>query len=122
MAEGAVTIIGCGPGSAAYVTGAARAAAADADVLIGSPRLLDLFPRGPARRVESRGDVEAVLREIDAAPSARVVVLVSGDVGLSSLAGPLLRRNLLVYGLGGVVVPFIGIKLIDLGVSALGLA
>jgi K+-transporting ATPase ATPase B chain len=29
-------------------------------------------------------------------------------------ASALLRRNLLVYGLGGIVVPFIGIKLIDL--------
>lgn len=37
-------------------------------------------------------------------------------------AGPLLRRNLLVYGLGGLVAPFIGIKLIDLAVSGLGLA
>jgi len=37
-------------------------------------------------------------------------------------AGPLLRRNLLVYGLGGVVVPFIGIKVIDLAVNAVGLA
>jgi K+-transporting ATPase ATPase B chain len=37
-------------------------------------------------------------------------------------AGKLLQRNLLVYGLGGIVAPFIGIKLIDLGVSALGLA
>ncbi|MGZ8516713.1 MAG: potassium-transporting ATPase subunit KdpB, partial [Chitinophagaceae bacterium] len=32
-------------------------------------------------------------------------------------ASALLRRNLLVYGLGGVIVPFIGIKLIDLFVS-----
>ena len=31
----------------------------------------------------------------------------------------LLRRNLLVYGLGGLVVPFVGIKAIDLVVSAL---
>jgi K+-transporting ATPase ATPase B chain len=29
-------------------------------------------------------------------------------------ASALLRRNLLIYGLGGVVVPFIGIKVIDL--------
>jgi K+-transporting ATPase ATPase B chain len=29
-------------------------------------------------------------------------------------AGALLRRNLLWYGLGGVIAPFIGIKLIDL--------
>ncbi len=34
-------------------------------------------------------------------------------------ASALLRRNLLIYGLGGVIVPFIGIKLIDLGVSLL---
>ena len=35
-------------------------------------------------------------------------------------AAQLLRRNLLIYGAGGVVVPFIGIKLIDILVSALG--
>lgn len=29
-------------------------------------------------------------------------------------ASALLRRNLLIYGVGGVVVPFVGIKLIDL--------
>ncbi len=37
-------------------------------------------------------------------------------------AGPLLARNLAVYGLGGLVAPFIGIKLIDLVVGGLGLA
>jgi K+-transporting ATPase ATPase B chain len=37
-------------------------------------------------------------------------------------AASLLRRNLLVYGLGGVIVPFAGIKLIDLALAALGLA
>jgi K+-transporting ATPase ATPase B chain len=34
----------------------------------------------------------------------------------------LLRRNLFIYGLGGLIVPFIGIKAIDLIVAALGLA
>ena len=37
-------------------------------------------------------------------------------------AAALLRRNLLVYGLGGLIVPFVGIKLIDLAVAALRLA
>ncbi len=37
-------------------------------------------------------------------------------------AETLLKRNLLVYGLGGLAVPFVGIKLIDLAVAALGLA
>jgi K+-transporting ATPase ATPase B chain len=37
-------------------------------------------------------------------------------------AAELLTRNLLIYGLGGILVPFIGIKLIDVIVSTLGLA
>jgi potassium-transporting ATPase ATP-binding subunit len=37
-------------------------------------------------------------------------------------AASILRRNLLVYGLGGIIVPFIGIKLIDLVVGAIHLA
>jgi K+-transporting ATPase ATPase B chain len=36
-------------------------------------------------------------------------------------AGPLLQRNLLIYGLGGIVIPFAGIKAIDLVVNALHL-
>jgi K+-transporting ATPase ATPase B chain len=34
----------------------------------------------------------------------------------------MLRRNLLIYGLGGIIAPFVGIKLIDLLVSALGVS
>ena len=37
-------------------------------------------------------------------------------------AGALLQRNLLIYGLGGVIVPFFGIKLIDLLITAIHLA
>jgi K+-transporting ATPase ATPase B chain len=36
-------------------------------------------------------------------------------------AGPLLQRNLLVYGIGGIIIPFIGIKALDLLVTALHL-
>ncbi|MDI2595168.1 potassium-transporting ATPase subunit KdpB [Pseudomonas sp. N3-W] len=36
-------------------------------------------------------------------------------------AALLLRRNLLIYGLGGVIVPFIGIKLIDMALTVVGL-
>ena len=35
-------------------------------------------------------------------------------------AGPLLRRNLLIYGLGGIIIPFPGIKLIDMVLAAAG--
>ena len=37
-------------------------------------------------------------------------------------AAALLRRNLLVYGMGGIIIPFIGIKLIDIVITSIGLA
>ena len=37
-------------------------------------------------------------------------------------AGPLLRRNLAIYGLGGLLAPFVGIKIIDVAVAGLHLA
>jgi K+-transporting ATPase ATPase B chain len=35
-------------------------------------------------------------------------------------AGVLLRNNLLIYGVGGLIVPFVGIKLIDIVLTTLG--
>ncbi|MBB3594173.1 K+-transporting ATPase ATPase B chain [Rhizobium sp. BK529] len=37
-------------------------------------------------------------------------------------AGALLSRNLLIYGLGGIIVPFVGIKAIDIAITTVGLA
>jgi K+-transporting ATPase ATPase B chain len=37
-------------------------------------------------------------------------------------ASSLLQRNLLIYGLGGIIAPFIGIKIVDLIITGLGLA
>jgi K+-transporting ATPase ATPase B chain len=37
-------------------------------------------------------------------------------------AAVVLRRNLLLYGFGGIVIPFVGIKMIDVIVTMLGLA
>ncbi|HMS42540.1 MAG TPA: hypothetical protein PKE69_20090, partial [Pyrinomonadaceae bacterium] len=37
-------------------------------------------------------------------------------------ASSLLQRNLLIYGLGGLIAPFVGIKIIDLIITTLGLA
>jgi K+-transporting ATPase ATPase B chain len=36
-------------------------------------------------------------------------------------AAALLQRNMLIYGLGGIVAPFLGIKLIDMAISAMHL-
>jgi K+-transporting ATPase ATPase B chain len=35
-------------------------------------------------------------------------------------AADLLRRNILIYGVGGVIVPFVGIKLLDVLLSGIG--
>ncbi len=37
-------------------------------------------------------------------------------------AAKILQRNLLIYGVGGVIIPFVGIKAIDLVVAAMHLA
>ncbi len=37
-------------------------------------------------------------------------------------AAALLQKNLLVYGLGGIIVPFVGIKAIDILITAIHLA
>jgi len=37
-------------------------------------------------------------------------------------AAKILARNLLIYGLGGIILPFIGIKLIDVIITTIGLA
>jgi K+-transporting ATPase ATPase B chain len=37
-------------------------------------------------------------------------------------AAVLLRRNLWIYGVGGIIVPFVGIKLIDMLITRVGMA
>jgi len=51
---------------------------------------------------------------------ALVPLALRGVVYRAAPASELLRRNLLIYGLGGIVAPFVGIKAIDVLVSALG--
>ena len=61
-----MAIIGCGPGAAEYVTEAARRAAAGADVLVGSRRLLDLFPMCCEERIHVDADIPSLLERIEA--------------------------------------------------------
>ena len=37
-------------------------------------------------------------------------------------AAALLRQNLWIYGVGGIIVPFVGIKLIDMLITRVGMA
>ena len=53
---------------------------------------------------------------------ALIPLALKGVAYRPSGAATLLTRNLLIYGAGGLVAPFVGIKIVDLAVSALGLA
>ena len=89
-----ILIVGCGPGAPEYVTPAARQAAQNADALLGSGRLLELFPECACGKVPWQGSTEAMLAELGRlmAQGQRVAVLVSGDPGLFSLAQNVVGR------------------------------
>lgn len=88
-----ITIVGCGPGSTDCMTVEALRVVESAEVLVGARRLLDAFPQVDCERVAVGADIEAALDEIASRrESRRVVVLVTGDPGLCSLAQPVIRR------------------------------
>lgn len=112
-----ITIIGCGPGSAANLTEEAVRCAGEADALIGSQRLLDLFPRFRGEKIVEGVNIEKVIREIEARRgTGNVAVLVSGDPGMCSLARPVIRH----FGAASCrVVP--GISSVQLAFARVGL-
>jgi len=89
-----IRIVGCGPGAEEYVTPAARRAAREADVLLGSARLLALFPECAGQKADLPTDTERALARVAEllGQARRVAVLVSGDPGLFSLAQPIVRH------------------------------
>jgi cobalt-precorrin-7 (C5)-methyltransferase len=92
MKNPSLIIVGCGPGSPDYLTPAARKAIDQAEVLVGAGRLLELFPGHRGEKILVGADIEKVLSEIDSRSGRRIVVLVTGDPGLCSLARPILMR------------------------------
>lgn len=86
-----VKIIGCGPGGAGYLTGMALKAAGSAEVLIGTAKLLALFPVTGIRIELKRIETEKIAQLIAGLDCDKAAVLVSGDTGLYSLASSLRR-------------------------------
>lgn len=81
-----VNIIGIGPGNPELLTGQARQAIADSNILIGDKRMLAAF--GAGKRLFDTiktSEIAAVCQDADAEKDT-VAVLVSGDVGFFSLA------------------------------------
>lgn len=111
-----IAIVGCGPGSIAYLTPAARKVLEGAEVLAASAALHERFPALKARRIVITRHVNTALEEIAAASGERRVVAVSGDPGISSFARLVIER----FGREGCrVLP--GISAVQASFAALGL-
>jgi len=111
-----ITIAGCGPGNADFVVPAVVQAVERAEVLIGSERLLALFPCAAAERIALPPRLERIGDEIARRAGKRIVVLVSGDPGIFSLARPILDR----FGRAACrVIP--GVSALQVAFAAVGL-
>jgi precorrin-6y C5,15-methyltransferase (decarboxylating) CbiE subunit len=107
-----ILVVGCGPGGAGWVTDEARQAVAAAQVLVGAPRLFELFGDHPGLRVPVGADIERTLERLDGlVTQQRVAVLVTGDPGVCSLARRVvarfgLKRCRIIPGISSVQVAF----------------
>lgn len=82
-----ITIVGCGPGAIEYITHAGMERIHDADVLIGSKRLLDTFPDVKTEKILIERNYRSLLKKIILLSRTKnVVILVSGDPGFYSYA------------------------------------
>ena len=112
-----INIVGCGPGSPEHLTFAAKQVIEKARVLVGAPHLLALYAGPDQETIAVRTDIEDVLNEVAKyVETGFVVILVSGDPGLWSLARPVIRR----FGQKNCeVIP--GISSVQLAFARLGL-
>ncbi len=93
MIDRPITIVGCGPGGPDYLTDAARQAVEQAQLLVGASRLLALFPEAKGEQIAVGADIAAALKVMDThIGQTPIVVLVTGDPGLHSLARPVVRH------------------------------
>ena len=117
MKENPIRIVGCGPGSLEYITPLAYKTAHEADVLVGTQRLLDLFPQTAAQHVPVSSPIEGLLDQLEKiSPAKRIVVLVTGDPGLLSLARLVIAR----FGRDACRV-IAGVSSLQVAFAALGL-
>jgi len=111
-----VIIVGCGPGLKAYISPKALYNVKKADILVGSRRLLKLFPGVDAEKIILEKNYSVLINRIaDWSATKQVVVLVSGDPCFFSYT------KLLVKKLGRescIIIP--GISSIQLAFAAVG--
>lgn len=93
MMRATITIVGCGPGSPDYLVPAGCKAIEQAEVLVGTARLLEMFPQSKAQRMVVGGDIPNVLDGMSSHVGKKsIAVLVTGDPGLFSLSKKVIQR------------------------------
>ncbi|MCA1743598.1 MAG: precorrin-6y C5,15-methyltransferase (decarboxylating) subunit CbiE [Desulfovibrionales bacterium] len=118
MLEKKIHIIGCGPGSAEYLTGQAIQAVQNCEMVMGPEKLISLFKSLPQNVIYTQKDVATILKQIeDSCEDLSVGVLVSGDPGCFSLSRLVIEK----FGMNRCrIIP--GISSVQLALSRLGLA
>ncbi|MGR3220820.1 MAG: precorrin-6y C5,15-methyltransferase (decarboxylating) subunit CbiE [Candidatus Anammoxibacter sp.] len=110
-----ITIVGCGPGHKGYITQIGIEKIEDADVLVGSKRLLGIFSEIKAERMLLGKDYQSLSDKINGLKKSNVAILVSGDPGFFSLAKILIKR----FGIENCeVIP--GISSVQLAFARIG--
>lgn len=121
MVEGAglITIAGCGPGAMEFLSLAALNAIKAAEVLVGSDDWLRRFPNVAKWRLSIGSNLQEILEAISNhhSQNRNIVVMVSGDPGLSSFAQPVVRR----FGLDACRI-IAGISSVQVAFARIGLA
>ena len=93
LKEGKIVIVGCGPGAKEYLLPTGLQFIQEAGVLAGTPHLLETFAPAGKKQIRMGRDTTALLDALTPhVGHEKVVVLVTGDPGLCSLAGQVIER------------------------------
>ncbi len=87
-----IIVAGCGPGHPDYLCPVVKKAVDSAQVLVGAPHLLELFADLNCERIIVQGSMSVVLEKVVNFAPQQIVILVSGDTGLYSLAQLVIKR------------------------------
>lgn len=87
-----ITIVGCGPGDKRFITQIGLLRIKEAEVIIGSKRLLDMFNELSVEHIEIGRDYNALANNILNMKESKIAILVSGDPGFFSLAKILVKK------------------------------
>ena len=111
-----VIIVGCGPGLKAYISPKTLYNIKKADILLGSRRLLKLFPNSDAKKIIIEKNYKIMLDRIARwRSSMQVVVLVSGDPCFFSYAKMIVKK---IGRESCIIIP--GISSMQLAFAAIG--